>query len=157
MTAHISEERPLLEVRDFQVELITGTGIIRAVDSVSFSIHRGETVTIIGESGSGKGGTAGEGDSGDGEMAVEIVARVKDLAAELSPATRLFCTSWVFSFTGQAVDLTALGRVCRRAGVTFVVNGSQAVGAARETISLALTPPREAVSHALPGALAVNT
>ena len=52
------------------------------------------------------------------------------LAAELTPATRLFCTSWVFSFTGHAVDLAALGRVCRRAGVTFVVNGSQAVGAA---------------------------
>ena len=32
---------PLLEVRDFQVELITDAGIIRAVDGVSFSIHRG--------------------------------------------------------------------------------------------------------------------
>ncbi|WP_314216068.1 ABC transporter ATP-binding protein [Pseudarthrobacter equi] len=51
-------EQPLLEVRDFQVELITDTAIIRAVDSVSFSIHRGETVTIIGESGSGKSTTA---------------------------------------------------------------------------------------------------
>jgi cysteine desulfurase/selenocysteine lyase len=52
------------------------------------------------------------------------------LAAELRPETRLFCTSWVFSFSGQAADLDALGRVCRRRGVTFVVNGSQAVGAA---------------------------
>ena len=51
------------------------------------------------------------------------------LEAELTPATRLLCTSWVFSFTGHAVDLAALGQVCRRAGVTFVVNGSQAVGA----------------------------
>ncbi len=50
--------KPLLEVRDFQVELITEAGIVRAVDSVSFSIHRGETVTIIGESGSGKSTTA---------------------------------------------------------------------------------------------------
>jgi cysteine desulfurase / selenocysteine lyase len=49
--------------------------------------------------------------------------------AELTPATRLFCSSWVFSFTGHTVDLAAVGRVCRRAGVTFVVNGSQAVGA----------------------------
>jgi cysteine desulfurase/selenocysteine lyase len=32
------------------------------------------------------------------------------LEAELTPATRLFCTSWVFSFTGQVVDLAALGR-----------------------------------------------
>jgi peptide/nickel transport system ATP-binding protein len=51
-------EQPLLDVRDFQVELITDAGIIRAVDSVSFRIHRGETVTIIGESGSGKSTTA---------------------------------------------------------------------------------------------------
>ena len=51
------------------------------------------------------------------------------LEAELTPATRLFCTSWVFSFTGHMIDLAAVGRVCRRAGVTFVVNGSQAVGA----------------------------
>ena len=52
------KEPALLEVRNFQVELITDAGIIRAVDSVSFSIHRGETVTIIGESGSGKSTTA---------------------------------------------------------------------------------------------------
>lgn len=52
------QDQTLLEVRDFQVELITDAGIIRAVDSVSFSIHRGETVTIIGESGSGKSTTA---------------------------------------------------------------------------------------------------
>ena len=61
MNAHTDaghQEQALLEVRDFQVELITDAGIIRAVDSVSFSIHRGETVTIIGESGSGKSTTA---------------------------------------------------------------------------------------------------
>ncbi|AXJ10199.1 ABC transporter ATP-binding protein [Arthrobacter sp. PM3] len=62
MTAHTDKAeftaQPLLEVRDFQVELITDAGIVRAVDQVSFSIHRGETVTIIGESGSGKSTTA---------------------------------------------------------------------------------------------------
>jgi cysteine desulfurase/selenocysteine lyase len=57
------------------------------------------------------------------------VLEAGQLEAELTPATRLFCTSWVFSFTGHAVDLAALGQVCRRAGVAFVVNGSQAVGA----------------------------
>ena len=66
------------------------------------------------------------------------------LAAELTPATRLFCTSWVFSFTGQAVDLAALGRVCREAGVTFVVNGSQGVGAA--PLDLAALPVDALVS-----------
>jgi selenocysteine lyase/cysteine desulfurase len=57
------------------------------------------------------------------------VLEAGQLEAELTPATRLFCTSWVFSFTGDMIDLAAIGRVCRRAGVTFVVNGSQAVGA----------------------------
>jgi selenocysteine lyase/cysteine desulfurase len=57
------------------------------------------------------------------------VLEAGQLEAELTPSTRLFCISWVFSFTGDTVDLAALGSVCRRAGVTFVVNGSQAVGA----------------------------
>src|ERR1700712_3065382 len=49
---------PVLEVRALQVELITAHGVVRAVDGVSFSIERGETVTLIGESGSGKSTTA---------------------------------------------------------------------------------------------------
>lgn len=50
------------------------------------------------------------------------------LEANLGPHTRVFCTSWVFSFYGTALDLTALAQVCRRRGVLFVVNGSQGVG-----------------------------
>lgn len=46
------------DVRDLTVELMTSTGVIRAVDGISFSIDAGETVTIIGESGSGKSTTA---------------------------------------------------------------------------------------------------
>ena len=51
------------------------------------------------------------------------------LEAAIGNRTRVFCTSWVFSFFGDAIDLDALGEVCRRHGVMFVVNGSQAVGA----------------------------
>ncbi|WP_431907347.1 ABC transporter ATP-binding protein [Nonomuraea jabiensis] len=59
MTAEFDEaDRPLLEVEDLQIELITEAGIVRAVDGVSFLIRQGETVTIIGESGSGKSTTA---------------------------------------------------------------------------------------------------
>jgi len=54
----IDPEAPLLDVVDLQIELITDAGVIRAVDGVSFRIAVGETVTIIGESGSGKSTTA---------------------------------------------------------------------------------------------------
>jgi peptide/nickel transport system ATP-binding protein len=53
MTESVSNEA-LLRVDDLQIELVTDTGVVRAVDGVSFAIHAGETVTIIGESGSGK-------------------------------------------------------------------------------------------------------
>ncbi|HLH67107.1 MAG TPA: aminotransferase class V-fold PLP-dependent enzyme [Solirubrobacteraceae bacterium] len=53
-----------------------------------------------------------------------------DLRAALTDRTRVLCSSWVFSFTGAAVDVPALVEVCRAHGeVTFVLNGSQAVGA----------------------------
>lgn len=48
----------LLDVRDLQVELMTAAGVVRAVDGVSFTVDRSETVTLIGESGSGKSTTA---------------------------------------------------------------------------------------------------
>jgi cysteine desulfurase/selenocysteine lyase len=51
------------------------------------------------------------------------------LEAELGPRTRVFCTSWVFSFSGRAVDLAALGEVCAGRGISFIVNATQAVGA----------------------------
>jgi len=67
-----------------------------------------------------------------------------ELAAALRPETRVFCTSWVFSFAGHALDLEPLGRLCRERGVTFVVNGSQAVGA--RPIDLARVPADALVS-----------
>jgi len=52
-----------------------------------------------------------------------------ELEAAITPRTRVFCTTWVHSLSGCAVDLDALGAICRAHGVLFVVNGSQGLGA----------------------------
>ncbi|MER6348526.1 ABC transporter ATP-binding protein [Streptomyces sp. NPDC001595] len=48
----------LLEVRDLQVEFRTRDGIARAVNGVTYHVDAGETLAVLGESGSGKSVTA---------------------------------------------------------------------------------------------------
>ncbi len=48
----------LLDVRDLQTQFQTDDSVLKAVDHVSFSVKRGETVGIVGESGCGKSVTA---------------------------------------------------------------------------------------------------
>ncbi|MFI6700419.1 ABC transporter ATP-binding protein [Streptomyces sp. NPDC050509] len=48
----------LLEVRDLHVEFHTRDGVAKAVNGVNYSVAAGETLAVLGESGSGKSVTA---------------------------------------------------------------------------------------------------
>ena len=48
----------VLQVDDLQTYFYTRAGLVKAVDGVSFSLQRGETLAIVGESGCGKSVTA---------------------------------------------------------------------------------------------------
>ena len=53
-----SSRDPILEVRDLRTYFRTEQGIGRAVDGVSFTLGRGQTLGLVGESGCGKSVTA---------------------------------------------------------------------------------------------------
>jgi peptide/nickel transport system ATP-binding protein len=54
----MSTNSTLLDVRNLQVSFFTDEGEVRAVDGVSFTIMKGETLAVVGESGCGKSVTA---------------------------------------------------------------------------------------------------
>ena len=45
---------PLLEVKNLKKYFKTGAGMLHAVDDVSFSLEKGHTLGVVGESGCGK-------------------------------------------------------------------------------------------------------
>jgi len=55
---HAPNGEPLIEVRDLRTHFFTEQGVARAVDGVSWSVARGKTLALVGESGCGKSVTA---------------------------------------------------------------------------------------------------
>ncbi|MFC3997927.1 ABC transporter ATP-binding protein [Nocardiopsis sediminis] len=61
MTASVATEPaagPALEVEGLTVDLSTPAGTVRAVDGIGFSVRKGRTLALLGESGCGKSMTA---------------------------------------------------------------------------------------------------
>src|SRR6202011_3372916 len=56
--SEVQAETTVLDVKGLQTVFFTNSGLFRAVDDVSFSVRRGETLAIVGESGCGKSVTA---------------------------------------------------------------------------------------------------
>ncbi|HET7323244.1 MAG TPA: ABC transporter ATP-binding protein [Halococcus sp.] len=50
----MSTNEPLLRVENLQTQFFTPAGVVRAVDGISFEVHEGEFVGLVGESGAGK-------------------------------------------------------------------------------------------------------
>lgn len=51
-------EKTLLEIKDLVVEYVTKAETVHAVNGVSFSLNKGETIGLVGETGAGKTTTA---------------------------------------------------------------------------------------------------
>jgi oligopeptide transport system ATP-binding protein len=58
VSTYVPRDGCLLEVEDLYVEFHTDEGVAKAINGVSFDLNQGETLAILGESGSGKSVTA---------------------------------------------------------------------------------------------------
>ncbi|MGK5728228.1 ABC transporter ATP-binding protein [Streptomyces sp. URMC 124] len=92
-TGRAAAAEPLLDVRDLHVEFRTRDGVAKAVNGVSYGVRAGETLAVLGESGSGKSVTAqavmGILDSPPGRITGgEVLFRGRDLLTMGAEARR---------------------------------------------------------------------
>jgi peptide/nickel transport system ATP-binding protein len=98
-------EEPLLRVEDLQTRFYTEDGVVRAVDGVSFEVHEGEIVGLVGESGAGKSVAAlslmrlvdepGEIVGGTVEYKGETLFDLEEIDGELQPTDEMLSNAEV--------------------------------------------------------------
>lgn len=137
----VSAGSPLLEVKNLRVQFRTRAGVVTPLDGVNFSINRGETVAILGESGSGKSVTAqaimGLLPSPAGKITGgQIIYDGKDLAAmRISEVRKLCGTEIAMIFQDPLSSLNPVFRVGaqiaepfrRRRGMSRAESRAQAI------------------------------
>lgn len=140
-------DRIAMDVRDLTVDLRTPSGVIRAVDHVSFSARRGETLALLGESGCGKSMTAQAvvgllepiADITDGsvEIGSDKSGRVDLVNAKNKVRRRIAATELAIVFQDALTALNPVYTVGTQLAEPFRIHRSLSAKAARkEAISL---------------------
>ena len=79
---------PLLSVDDLRTYFFTEDGVVRAVDGISFEVHPGEIVGLVGESGAGK------------TVAVRSIMRLVEDPGEIVGGEVRFCDRTLVALEG---------------------------------------------------------
>ena len=54
----MSQTQPLVEIRDLYTEMVTFDGVSKVLNGVNLTIHKGDLLGLVGETGCGKSVTA---------------------------------------------------------------------------------------------------
>ncbi|MFE4452723.1 ABC transporter ATP-binding protein [Streptomyces sp. NPDC056796] len=128
----------LLEVRDLHVEFHTRDGVAKAVNGVNYSVAEGETLAVLGESGSGKSVTAqaimGILDMPPGKISGgEILFRDRDLLKlKGEERRRIRGQEMAMIFQDALSSLNPVLSVGQQLGEMFVVHRGMSRGDAKE-------------------------
>jgi len=128
----------LLEVRDLHVEFHTRDGVAKAVNGVDYSVAEGETLAVLGESGSGKSVTAqaimGILDTPPGRISGgEILFQGRDLLKlKGEERRRVRGQEMAMIFQDALSSLNPVLSVGQQLGEMFVVHRGMSRGDARE-------------------------